>query len=193
MTIAASSAWDLKRNLDTVSRQWTGLLVLCDVPEAYAVKSSTVSGWGVGQHVHHLGIENDLIADALEKVLVDPSIGVGLVPTHPAAIPILERGRIPRGGGQAPEILHPPPVPMRADTRALIESAKRRWGALTDRREELQRSSATHPHPILGPFTPVHWVRFIAMHTAHHLKIVREILEAAGLETPFDKSLEAID
>jgi hypothetical protein len=169
------------------------LSALCDDAASFAAEAPAISGWGVAKQVHHVTLELRLIARAIDEMLQHPELGAGLAPTHPWAMRVLEQGHFPRGSGQAPQDVVPDGTPEREETRQLIESARAMWDTVTTDTEALARSIATHPHPILGPFTCAHWLRFIPIHTAHHLKIVRDILDANGIETPYDASVENVN
>ncbi len=189
---AAAVAFDIDRNLAAIGRQWGALFALCEDETRFAATAPAVSGWGVAQQVHHVGLELELIAGAIENMLRDPELGAGLAPTHPYAMRVLEQGHFPRGSGQAPKEVVPLGTPDRIATRDLLASTKARWDAVAIDTAALARSSATHPHPILGPFTSVHWLRFIPIHTAHHLRIIRDILEANALDAPYGTEVESV-
>ncbi len=193
MTTATTDVWDLDKNLATVGRQWAGLFALCGDSAAYAASAESVSGWGVARQVNHVGIALNLIAQVIEGMLANPEQGAGLGPTQPFAMPMLEAGSIPRGRGQAPKFLHPPATPAAAETRALLQSAKDRWDALGAKRGQMKQTPATFQHFALGHFTCVQWARFMAVHTAHHLKIIHDILDHAGQVTPYDNALEEVN
>lgn len=193
MTTVAISVWDLSKNFATIGGQWGPLLALCDDPALFGARAEAVSAWGVDKQVHHVGIAMTGIGQGIETMLASPQLGAGLGPTHPAAIPMLESGTIPRGVAKAPAPLHPPDAPARDQTRALLQSAKARWDALAQKQAQIEVAPATYPHFILGNFTSKQWVRFMAVHTAHHYKIMRDILDATGHRTPFDKSVEEVN
>jgi hypothetical protein len=193
MATTTTTVWDLHKNFATVGRQWVALFALCDDAALFRARAETISAWGVDKQVHHVGIAMNGIGQGIEKMLANPQQGAGLGPTHPFAMPMLESGTIPRGVGKAPETLHPPDAPMREQTRALIQSAKTCWDALANKGAQLEQTPATHPHFALGNFTSVQWVRFMAVHTAHHFKIIHEILDATGHKVPFDKTVEDVN
>ena len=193
MTTATSDFLDVDKNLAAIDRQWPALLALCDDDTTFNASAPSVSGWGVAQQVHHAGMELALIADEIENMLAHPEQGAGLAPTHPFAMAVLEQGRFPRGSGQAPQDVVPPAALVRGETIALAESAKAKWDAIAANRDAIARNTATHPHPILGPFTCIHWLRFIPVHTAHHLKIVRDILVANNLPVPYTAEVDNVN
>lgn len=182
--------WDLDKNLAIIERQWDGLLALCDDEAVFRAQAPDVSAWGVDKQVHHVGIVMSGMARAMEGMLANPEQGVGLGPTHPMAVPMLESGTIPRGMGKAPGPLLVETAPAVSDTRGLLTNAKAKWDAIGGKRDPIRASRATYQHFALGHFTPLQWTRFMAVHTAHHLKIVRDILEATGNTVPFGRDVE---
>ncbi len=184
---------NIDRNLAAIDRQWPALLALCDDNAVFAANAPTVSGWGVAQQAHHVALELALVAGEVENMLAHPEQGAGLTPSHPLAMRVLEQGHFPRGSGQAPQDVVPPAALARGETRALIESTKIKWEKVGPNRGAFARSTATHPHPILGPFTFMHWFRFIPIHTAHHLKIVHDILTANALPVPYGTDVESVN
>lgn len=193
MATATAGVFDLDKNFAMVNRQWDALLALCDAPAAFHASAPTVSGWGVDRHVSHTGIALGLIAGAIEGMLEDPTRGAGLKPTHPFAMPLLEGGSIPRGVGKAPDVLLPPAAPTAAETRAQIQFTKARWDDLAARRDDIAGNPATFAHFVMGNYSGVQWVRFITIHTAHHFKIIRDILGAAKQGVPYDAAVEHVN
>jgi hypothetical protein len=193
MATTTAGVFDLDRNFAVVNRQWDALFTLCDKPTAFHASAPTVSGWGVDRHVSHVGIALGRIADAIEGMLADPGMGAGLKPTHPFAMPLLEGGSIPRGVGKAPEILIPPAAPTPAETRAQLQFTKARWDELATRRDDIAANPATFAHFVMGNYSGVQWVRFITIHTAHHFKIIRDILGAARQDIPYDAGAENVN
>lgn len=191
--MSTNDPWDLDKNLAKIEKQWDGLFALCNDPAVFAAQSGDVSAWSVAKQVHHVGIVMTGMSRALEGLLANPQQGVGLGPTHPMAIPMLEGGSIPRGMGKAPEPLLVEKEPAAEETRGLLTAAKAKWDALDGKRAEMRSTPATFQHFALGHFTAVQWARFMAVHTAHHLKIVRDILAATGQQVPYDAALEEVN
>jgi hypothetical protein len=190
--MSCSDPWNLDTNLTAIRQQWVGFFALCEKEEVFRASSPEVSAWDVGQHVKHCAIALNRIVDAIEYLIANPEEGVGLGPSFDFVIPMLESGEIPRGMGKAIEFLIPEANPDRADTRAMVEHAQAVWDGLSKRRADLAATQATFAHFRLGNFTAVQWARFMAVHTAHHFKIVRDDLDAAGVEDPVDAGLRAV-
>lgn len=192
MASATAGVYDLDKNFTMVNRQWDALLALCEAPLAFHANAPTVSGWGVDRHVSHIGIALGVVAGAMEGMLADPTLGAGLKPTHPFAMPLLEGGQIPRGVAKAPDFLVPPEAPTPAETRAQLQFTKARWDALASRRDDIAASPATFAHFAMGNYSSIQWVRFVTIHTAHHFKIIRDILGAARQDVPYDAVVESV-
>ena len=184
--------WDANHNLASIERQWGGFRALCDSDAVFRAKSVDVSAWDVGQHVKHCAILLSRIVGAVEMLLANPQRDVGLGPKYDFAIPMLVSGNIPRGMGKAAEFLIPETAPDRTETLAMVESAVKLWSGLGAKRDQIRDCPATFAHFALGNFTAPQWVRFMPVHSAHHFKIVRDILEAAELEPPFEMEIVGV-
>ena len=74
----------------------------------------------------------------------------------------------------------PRPMP-KAAVRTGIPEIERGLRELAPRLGELERSGGRARHPRLGGLGGRQWMRFLAVHHHHHLKIVRDIRRARGL------------
>lgn len=160
--------------LQAVNAQLDRIAALLEVePDATPLRVERVSGWSVAEQVDHvLKIVQAQLARLDERR--PARTGINLVGRI-----ILGIGRIPRGVGKSP-------APVRGEVRtrpALI-------AALVATRERLERMagdaalwSDPRPlagHPYFGGLTPRQVLRFLAVHTDHHLRIVADIRRAAG-------------
>lgn len=84
----------------------------------------------------------------------------------------LNFGMIPRGKIKAPKQFVPLEIPTRESVLKLINLAKERLEALKNLSE---KSFITHP--FLGDFDKKTTLRFLWLHSNHHLKIVDDILK----------------
>ncbi|WP_418602215.1 DUF1569 domain-containing protein [Hwangdonia sp.] len=82
-------------------------------------------------------------------------------------------GYIPRGKVKAPKIVRPPNVILDEDLKTQLQTAKNHIDALKPLPEK-----AYFKHFIFGKLSKKQTLRFLEMHTNHHLKIVRDILKA---------------
>lgn len=128
------------------------------------------SAWNVGQQIEHCC----LVIDSVQRALATST------PPAPRARVSLARrfvfltGRIPRGRAQAPRSVRPQPVPEPADLEERVQGARVQVdtirGLAPDRWfrhfafDVLRRDEA---------------LRFLEIHTNHHLRIIRRIARRA--------------
>lgn len=146
---------------------------------ALLARADGVSAWAVAQQIEHLGLTGGRVIDAVEAILADPGTPPRGRP-NPAGWMVLLTGRIPRGRVKTrPEWAPPEASPERA--RQAVATLAGRTAALAARAAEIAAARATRPHMVLGQFDARRWLRFLAIHQEHHLRLVRDIREAAGL------------
>lgn len=129
-----------------------------------------ISAWCIAQQLDHLLKVASSIVRRINQPGVEPlKNGVTFLGRM-----VLTSGWIPRGRGKAPERLV-----GTICSAAEIEAALVQLETMMDAIDvDAARSSraATVPHPKFGGLTPSQALRFAAIHTDHHLKIVAEIL-----------------
>lgn len=171
--------------------------------EVWGARAPAVSAWSPGEQVHHALLALEVAATKVDEALssaVAPAAACQEteLPTAPSphrsgpaprrslrpigALVLLTRW-IPRGRGRAPEILLPPPNAAPEEVARLLQGVGCRWARLEPRAGEIGRSRSSAPHFIFGDMTPRQWVRFAALHTCHHLRIVSDILRASRAVT----------
>ncbi len=164
---AFAQALDLSQQLLSLSEQ---------AEERLTLQSARVSAWSVAQHLDHLAQANRLCADAIARILDSPPSGPepGLTLAGHA---VLLTGRIPRGRGSAPSATVPSTAST-SETRNRLREAHQAVTAIGERLGDLDGAQGRLGHPALGGFTAFQWLRFIAIHTRHHLKIIKDIQRA---------------
>jgi DinB superfamily len=156
-------------SLARIREQLLRMRAIVQSPRLLDAKQS-ISNWSPAEHIDH-------------SVKVALSIVNRLTKPEPVERPLSFLGRavlycnwIPRGRGRSPAKLH-----GARETPLVLETA------LTKLEERLASVSAADvdaarmpvvPHPRFGGLTPQQALRFLAIHTEHHLKIVAEILGA---------------
>src|SRR5437588_3795644 len=154
-----------------VLRQAALMAELARGPEAeLAAQAPAVSGWSVAEQLEHLLLVDRGVVKLIGHILDDPrpmpAAGINLEGRL-----VLLAGYIPRGRAQAPAPHLPTPSPAAA-VRAGIPEIDRRLRDLALRLGDLERSAGRARHPRFGGLDGRQWMRFLAVHHHHHLKIV---------------------
>lgn len=126
------------------------------------ISKSTV-GW---QIAHSLKVINGVI----ESLKTAPT--TKNVKRTPVGLLCLTLGYIPRGKGKAPKAVTPPVTITKEDIYNQMAVAK----------ENLNQIDAIHPkatfkHLVFGVLSKKTTLKFLVVHTKHHLKIVEDILK----------------
>jgi len=139
------------------------------------LRAPRISGWSVGEQLDHA-----------TQVLVSgfSLLDAGQEPTRQGEINLTGRillglGWLPRGVGKSPKGVLPKDAS--AETlRERLEELRHRLDALAAAPGRLDDPRPAIQHPYFGVLNPAQGVRFLAVHTRHHLKIVRDIRRAAS-------------
>lgn len=171
-------AMELTADLAKIEEQWGVLFPMLEDFTARDVLGKTkegVSEWNVGQQLAHMAKVLGGVGMFVEQSLADPEKDAGLEPNDLGKM-LLGAGEIPRGRGVAPDFTRAEPAVTAKEIRESLDTARAKWNALAERTDELASVTSTFPHHHLGPMRPSQWTHFIAIHTAHHLKIIDDIL-----------------
>ena len=127
----------------------------------------TVSKSNVGWHIEHILLTNKMIIEAVEK-------------SNPAnykwsfklsRIVVFTMNKIPRGRAKAPKVV----VPKTYDEQTLLEHLK----IVTLKIQALENISSDKyfDHPYFGNLRLTKTIKFLEIHTNHHLEIINDIIE----------------
>mgnify|MGYP000070305931 CR=1 FL=1 len=136
--------------------------------EVRDVKNIDVSKADIAWHLDHMLKTINRLTEALENS--DPSAYKSSF--NVPRIMSLTAGFIPRGRAESPQNVRPPEIILTDDIlRQLLEVRKNI--------EKLQNldDNANFNHPVFGMLNKSQTIRFLEVHTNHHLKIVADILE----------------
>ena len=155
-------------------------IVSLDDERLFAV-APEVSGWSAGHHLFHIALANELALRNVRMLLEGKSRWI----SHedgPSLLGFLTltTGRIPRGVGKAPRAVTPPPKPDPEVVRDTFASNRRELAELTPRLDEIIAAQGGVPHADLGNLSATRWLCFAGLHGEHHLRIMREVLDATS-------------
>jgi hypothetical protein len=168
--------WDLRADLDKIRQQWPAAHEILSDAALSALRAPAVSEWTCGEQAGHILLAGQATAQRIEGNLADPQRdrdGASADFTRR----VLEAGGFPRGRAKAPAGVDPVTRQLE-DLVALLPSVVASWEAIAAREEELASCPARARHFAFGYLTSAEWVRMCAVHTAHHLAIVRDMREA---------------
>ncbi len=135
-----------------------------------------VSAWTPAEQIAHVSKANRWVLSSLVAILTrGKEFAESGKPTATGRF-VLGTGFIPRGIGRAPSAALPD-TPVNIDRlRDTIETQVRHLDTIDAERHQVARSRQQFRHPVFGFLTPRQWIRFVHVHTKHHMKIVRDIL-----------------
>ena len=172
-------AWDLGEDLAKIRQQWTPVHEILADAALYELRAPSISAWSCGEQAGHILLVAEAMAGAIEGALAEPERGREGAWTE-LTLRVLEEGGFPRGRAKSPTRLDPLGR-TRDDFTTLWRAVSGRWEGVAARREEIRASPGRAKHFAFGWLTSAEWVRMCAIHTAHHLAIVRDI---GGLAPP---------
>lgn len=135
----------------------------------YASRSNDkISKVNVAWHLDHslkviIGISKQLIRSDISDYKPDFNLARSILFTL---------GFIPRGQGKSPKIVRPPETILIEDITSQMDMAKELVAGLKD-----LPKNAHFKHPVFGILNKSKSIRFIEIHTKHHLKIIDDILK----------------
>lgn len=133
-----------------------------------------ISGWSIGEQLYHITLANASIPKLIERMKAG-TLGNEEDQPQPERIALIEQGVIP-GGGQAPKRVVPPSdlsIDLLSRDYDRMRKATQRLAPLLD---ELHAIPRRFPHMFFGPLSAVEWVRFMEIHTRHHMRIIEKIV-----------------
>ncbi|MEM6720824.1 MAG: DUF1569 domain-containing protein [Bacteroidota bacterium] len=130
-------------------------------------KNTEISKADVAWHLDHVLKSINRITEVLERS--DPeAFSSSFNFTKMAS---LTAGFIPRGRAQSPQSVRPPEIIHTEDILKQLTQARKNI-------EKIQQLEATahFSHPVFGMLNKAQTIRFLEVHTDHHLKIIADIL-----------------
>lgn len=138
--------------------------------ERFETTRPNVSEASIGWHIEHIALVINQVIAAIEKS--DPKsyrYRFSLV-----KIWILWSGKVPRGKVKAPQAVVPKEIPTKEAIEQHIEKAFQKVSILP----KLDPNQFFR-HPIFGDIKLKSAIRFLEVHTIHHLNIIKDIAKSA--------------
>jgi Protein of unknown function (DUF1569) len=143
--------------------------------EANVVKrlaiNTAVSSASVGWHIEHSMLVINAIIESLKQS--DPKLFKRKFNLKKTVIFTL--GKLPRGRGKAPKVVNPSEQLDTIQTLEHLEKTKLAVAELAN-----LNKGVFFRHPIFGHLRLRNSIRFLKIHTEHHLRIVRDIIGGKG-------------
>lgn len=140
--------------------------------ETLAARITEVSGWSILQQAdHQLQVLDRVTAILMKKKVIDaPAINA-------RGRMVLFAGRIPRGRAEAPQAVRPAEASPK-ELLALVGAVRERLTSLAEEEPFLRERAPYFRHVYFGGLTPAQTLRFLAVHTDHHARIIEDIFLA---------------
>jgi hypothetical protein len=171
--------WDLDGDLAKIAQQWTSIARILEDEALCERGDDGVSAWSCGQHAGHVLLVARRMAADIEANLDEPERNADEKP-HELAERVFTVGGFRRGVATSPQE-GLPESRARADFLALLPEIVTGWERIAERADEIRAARARSEHFTLGYLTSAEWVRMCAVHNAHHLRIVRDIVGEEAL------------
>lgn len=133
----------------------------------HAIVNESVSKASVGWHIEHsLLVINGILGTLIKSDPADYEWKFNKIRLY-----IFSKGKIPRGRGRAPEVVKPTSDFNPETINALLEKIRAKQNGI----DGLTRNHF-FKHPIFGKLNLRRSLKFIEMHTRHHLEIIGDLL-----------------
>lgn len=175
---------DLRRLLDSLAR---AKVVVAWPEDRLYVRDERISLWSPAQHLEHLSLVLVRVLRTIELLREGEDERI-LRQGRPsfAARMLLLTGWIPRGRGESPDEVIPDPRPVRHRLQTTLADATLQAARLEPVAAGLAAVEGRFPHPALGAFDAAEWMRFLHVHTKHHLAIIEDIDRKRAIGAPGD-------
>jgi hypothetical protein len=137
------------------------------VPQ-HALLRSNVSKGNIGWHIEHSLLTIDAVVNTLKK----SDCKNYRTRFHPGRLYVLTFGKIPRGKVKAPAVVQPVADYYKISLQLHLSQCRENLKTI-----EQLTSNHFFTHPFLGDFKLIPAIKFLGIHTHHHVKIIRDIVE----------------
>lgn len=152
--------------MGSINKQLDEVEALLGLPDE---DNPAVSAWSVYQQLEHILLVKAGIATMIER---------NQAPSHAKqrsmlAPIILLLGYIPRGKAKSPAEVSPEGMSQK-QMKDLLDQTRVRYRKMDEMRGRFG-AGVVGNHPYFGGLSAQQWLRFVEVHTRHHLKIIRDI------------------
>lgn len=158
--------------LARVRAQLSEMRAVADRPDAQLAATAKFSTWSPSEHLDH----TIKVAASIVNRLLQADAPRGERPLSFIGRLVLLFGWIPRGVGKAPARLQGTQCTA-ADLHASLTKLEGKIDLLAAEHLDDARGAIV-PHPRFGDLVPTVALRFLMLHTRHHLRIVEDIFKA---------------
>ena len=136
----------------------------------YEKLQTSISTGSIGWHIEHALLVFETIITAVENS--EPSLYTSSFKMNKFIVFTLNK--IPRGRAKAPKVVQPVGELIPEKMRQLVE-------IVTEKIKGLPKLQKNHhfPHPFFGNLNLKETIKFLKIHTNHHLKIINDILKSS--------------
>lgn len=161
---------DLRALLDRIERDFSTVSSVIALGDGVlSLRAEGVSAWSVAEQIDHLvKVNQSIFAHLLTRTLA-----TGKTISWAGRF-VLLTGWIPRGKGTSPKKLRGATATA-AELTAALEACRDTFRRLAEEPDPLLDPTPSLPHKMFGSLTAVEALRFVPIHTRHHLKIVEDI------------------
>lgn len=142
-----------------------------------------VSKWSIAKQLEHVLMANDMVTGALKALLNDQLPSATEAKINRIGKAVLTRGAIPRGKAKTPPQFEPSDKPERSKLQTMHDNCTSRYEYLGENLDRIQEMNTGFEHPVMGTLSAPVWIRFLHVHTLHHLNILREIRTALNSDS----------
>ncbi|NBB75524.1 MAG: DinB family protein [Bacteroidetes bacterium] len=168
---------DVRDECDQLQAFYDDAEAVLDAPDAvlFGVQPDA-SGWSPAQHLYHIWVANGKSLAAALYI----AYGRGDADGGPNEIgrAVLEAASIPRRAMQAPGYVTPPDDLDRDALQDALTRSRSKLDAVGEHLDTLGAAEGRIEHPRMGMLDGPQWLRFVRIHSQHHLTIVRDILSS---------------
>ncbi|NND71403.1 MAG: hypothetical protein HKN43_07475 [Rhodothermales bacterium] len=168
---------DVYAEYSIVSTLHEEMRVILDMePGLLTTRAASVSDWSVCMQIEHVCLANKMVTSGLLAIATSGTGASRSGNINRLGLILLGRGVIPRGKADAPDQYRPDPESNLDSVRLLFEEVNGRLHKIGEHLDSIAAIREGFEHPYFGILPAPVWIRFMHVHSLHHIKIVRDIL-----------------